>query len=300
MLDRVDRIQLAVADRSAAAASWRTLFGAEVAREEDSAYLSAKRTILAFGESEVELCQPDGAGRCADFIAARGQGLMTAGLSTPDMAALTAHMAGLGVEPAWDGAQFYLPGEDHFGMSFVISPSLMRPRIGLANFLYEVTNTLTSDWRKAAAHFAGLFALDASRFSPLESGRFGYKGSLTLFNPPQQLDRIELSQVTGTDSAMGRWVAKRGDSLYMCYCETHDLGEMIDRLDAAGARWTPRADSQAEEQHGLWVHPSATHGLLLGVSRTTFAWNWSGRPELIHPTAGQGNRTKIGGHHHDG
>lgn len=294
MLDRVDRIQLAVTDRSAAAATWHTLFGAEVAREDSSAYLSANRTILAFGDSEVELCQPDGAGRCADFLAARGEGLMTAGLSTSDMAGLTAHMAGLGVELIWDGEQFYLPPKDHFGMPFVISPSLMRPRVGLVNFLYEVTNTLVSDWRAAAAHFTGLFALDASRFAPLESGRFGYKGTLTLFNPPERLDRIELSQVTDSDSAMGRWAAKRGDSLYMCYCETHDLGEMIDRLDAAGARWTPRAETQAEEQHGLWVHPSATHGLLLGVSRTTFAWDWSGRPELIHPTAGQGNRAARG------
>ncbi|MDP6342279.1 MAG: hypothetical protein QF491_02010, partial [Alphaproteobacteria bacterium] len=88
-----------------------------------------------------------------------------------------------------------------------------------------------------------------------------------------------------------RWAGKHGDSLYMCYCETHDLGEMIARLDANGARWTPRGDSQDDERDGLWVHPSATNGLLLGVSRTTLAWDWSGRPELIHPTAARGGRT---------
>lgn len=288
MLDKVDRIQLAVADRAAAAANWQTLFGAEVAREADSGYLSAKRTIMAFGESEVELCQPDGAGRCADFISSRGEGLMTGGLSTSDMPGLTAHMAGLGVEPIWDGEQFYLDAADHFGMPFVISPSLMRPRVGLVNFLYEITNTLTSDWSQAAAHFAGLFNLDASRFSAIGSARFGYKGTLTLFNPPERLDRIEISQVTNDTSAMARWAAKHGDSLYMCYCETHDTGTLLDNLDNARARWTPRGESQAEEQHGLWVHPSATNGLLLGVSRTTLAWEWSGRPELIHPTAGMG------------
>ncbi len=290
MLDRVDRIQLVVADRATAAANWQNLFGAEVARETDSAYLSAKRTIMAFGESEAELCQPDGAGRCADFLGSRGEGLMTGGLSTSDMAGLTAHLAGLGVEPVWDGEQFYLEAADHFGMPLVISPSLMRPRVGLVNFLYEITNTLTSDWRMAAAHFAGLFNLDARRFSAIGSERFGYKGTLTLFNPPERLDRIEISQVTNDSSAMGRWAAKHGDSLYMCYCETHDLSAFVDSLDNARARWTPRGESQAEEQHGLWVHPSATNGLLLGVSRTTFAWNWSGRPEIIHPSAGIGKR----------
>jgi len=294
MLDKVDRIQLTVADRKSAAANWQTLFGAEVAREDDSAYLSAKRTIMSFGESEVELCQPDGAGRCADFLAERGEGLMTAGLSTSNIDGLVEHMAGLGVEPIWDGEQFYLPAEDHYGMPFVISPSLMRPRVGLVNFLYEVTNTLISDWSGAAAHFAGLFNLDATRFSAIGSERFGYKGTLTLFNPPERLDRIEISQVTNGTSAMGRWAAKRGDSLYMCYCETHDMGAFLDSLDANRARWTPRGESQGAEQHGLWVHPSATNGLLLGVSRTTFAWNWSGRPEIIHPTAGMGNRVEIG------
>lgn len=294
MLDRVDRIQLAVADRKAAAANWQNLFGAQLAREDDSAYLSAKRSIVSFGESEVELCQPDGAGRCANFLAARGEGLMTAGLSTSDMDGLLAHMAGLGVEPIRDGEQVYLEAADHYGMPFVISPSLMRPRVGLVSFLYEVTNTLISDWSGAAAHFAGLFNLDATRFSAIGSERFGYKGTLTLFNPPERLDRIEISQVTNETAAMGRWAAKRGDSLYMCYCETHDLGGFLDSLDNAGARWTPRGETQEGEQHGLWVHPSATNGLLLGVSRTTIAWEWSGRREIIHPTAGMGNREEIG------
>jgi hypothetical protein len=100
---------------------------------------------------------------------------------------------------------------------------------------------------------------------------------------------------------MGRWVVRRGDSLYMAYIETHDLAAIIARLDGAGARWTPRgappggvrttptgagdgaADGAAQEgeRDGLWVHPSALHGLLLGVSRTTLAWEWSGRRELV-------------------
>ena len=80
---------------------------------------------------------------------------------------------------------------------------------------------------------------------------------------------------------MGRWVGKHGDSLYMCYCETHDPEDLIARLDNAGARWTPRGEASAAERDGLWVHPSALHGLLLGVSRTTLAWEWSGRPELV-------------------
>jgi hypothetical protein len=144
-----------------------------------------------------------------------------------------------------------------------------------------VTITLIGDWRAAAAWYTAMFGLDPRRFSPIESKRFGYRGTLTLFDPPARLDRIELSQVTDSKSAMGRWVVRRGDSLYMAYVETHDLGALIARLDSAGARWTPRGQTREGERDGLWVHPSALHGLLLGVSRTSLAWEWSGRPELV-------------------
>ena len=34
---------------------------------------------------------------------------------------------------------------------------------------------------------------------------------------------------------------------------------------------------------GGWVHPKELHGLLLGVSRTGVAWDWSGRKDLVPP-----------------
>ena len=35
-------------------------------------------------------------------------------------------------------------------------------------------------------------------------------GTLAMFNPKDRLDRIEISQVTNSKSAMGRWVARHG------------------------------------------------------------------------------------------
>ncbi len=281
MIDRVDRIQVAVKDRAKASAMYRALLGAEVVGERPSRVIAAKRTVLALGESRVELCEPDGAGVTADHLAKRGEGLLSAGLSAADPAALRARFAKLGTEVTVEGDQLYLAPEHHYGMRFVISPTVPATRVGPVSFLYEVTHTLRSDWRLVAAHFAGLFGLDPLRFSPIKSARFGYEGTLTLFAPPGRLDRIELSQVHTGDTPMGRWGLKHGDGLYMCYCETHDLPALIARLNAGGARWTPRGESQAAERHGLWVHPSALHGVLLGVSRTTLAWEWSGRPELV-------------------
>jgi glyoxalase/bleomycin resistance protein/dioxygenase superfamily protein len=283
MLERVDRMQLVVRDRVAAARSFNAVLGAEPVREAESPHLGARRTVLALGESEIELCEPAAPGPAADHLALRGEGLMTAGLSVRDVSAFHARLAGLGVSFTVDGEQTYLPATECLGLPVVLTPVRPRPRVGLVRHLYEVTHTLVSDWRLAAARFTALFGLDPARFSPLESHRFGYVGTLTLLDPPGRLDRIELSQVVSQGSAMGRWVAKHGDSLYMCYAEVDEVRPVIERLERRGGRWTPRGADPAKAQDGLWVHPSVLHGMLLGISRTTLAWGWSGHPELVAP-----------------
>lgn len=283
MLDRCDRLQIAVTDRRAAARTFMALLGAEPARESASRHLAAKITVLAVGESEIELCQPDGAGRAQDHLSRNGEGLMTAGYSTPDIDRLAAHLEREGVAIVREDGRLYLGPPATPGLPMVISPSKQRRRVGPVSFLYETTNTLASDWRQAAATYARLFALDPSRFSEIGSKRFGYQGTLTLFDPPNRLDRIELSQIVDPNSAMGRFVARRGDSLYMAYVETHDLPAIKARLVAGGARYTPRGQDPIAEADGLWVHPKDLHGLLLGVSRTGLAWEWSGRKDLVPP-----------------
>ncbi len=286
MLERVDRIQLAVADAAPAARAFQDILGAELAREDESDYLNARRTILALGASEVELCAPRGAGVVRAHLDRWGPGLLTAGFSVASVPALRAHLISEDVEFTKEGDQTYLEPGETIGMRVVISPASTRPAgtqrmTGLVTHLYEVTNTIVSDWTAAAERYTRLFGLDPARFSPIHSDRFGYTGTLTLFDPPARLDRIEISQVTDPKSPMGRWAAKRGDSLYMCYAETDDVGAITRRLVRDHARFTPRGGDPLTERDGLWIHPSALSGLLLGISRTTVAWEWSGRPELV-------------------
>jgi catechol 2,3-dioxygenase-like lactoylglutathione lyase family enzyme len=283
MLERVDRIQLAVTDAAEAARAFQEILGAEPSREERSDYLNAQRVVLALGESEVELCASLGPGIVRDHLARWGPGLLAAGFSVASVAALRAHLFAEDVEFAKEGEQTYLEPGETTGMRVVLSPAAASRRLGLVSHLYEVTNTLVSSWEAAAERYTRLFGLDPARFSPIASERFGYAGTLTLFDPPGRLDRIELSQVTRPDTAMGRWAARRGDSLYMCYAETEDVGAIVRRLTRRGARFTPRGGDPSAERDGLWIHPSALSGLLLGISRTTVAWEWSGRPERVIP-----------------
>jgi len=286
MLERVDRIQMAVAEAGPAARQFQDILGAEIVREDESAYLNARRTILALGASEVELCAPRGAGVVRAHLDRWGPGLLTAGFSVASVAALRAHLISEDVAFTKEGDQTYLEPGETVGMRVVISPAGTRGAgaqrmTGLVKHLYEVTNTIVSDWTAAAERYTRLFGLDPARFSAIRSDRFGYTGTLTLFDPPARLDRIEISQVTDPKSAMGRWAAKRGDSLYMCYAETDDVGAITRRLGRHHARFTPRGGDPTAERDGLWIHPSALGGLLLGISRTTVAWEWSGRPELV-------------------
>jgi hypothetical protein len=285
LLERVDRMQLAVNDRTAAEDTFARLFGAERARLDESAYLNAWRTVLSIGESELELCEARGPGIVRDFVERWGEGLLCAGYAATRVDALAAHLDAIGAPYLREGDQLYLPGTTTAGFPMVISPLAERARVGPVSFFYEATNTLDSDWRAVADLYTKLFQLDPTKFSPISSARFGYEGTLTLFDPPARLDRIELSQTfRDRPSAMRRFVEKRGgDSLYMCYLETDDYDALQRRLLEGGATLIPRGASIETERDGCWVHPKSLHGLLLGISRESLAWEWSGRPERVQP-----------------
>ncbi len=277
MLTRVDRMQLAVRDRVAAEATFHDLLGAEKAREDRSELLSADRSVVQAGVSEFELLQPNGDGLVQQHLDRWGEGLFAAGFSTPDLSALCARLSSRSILWRDEGGQVYVEPSQTPGLRMVLTQDRQRTPVGAIRWLYEVTN-IVDDHNAAAGFYADTFNLDPTRFSPIASKDYGYKGQLTLFNPPAQLDRIELSQITDTSRPMGRFAAQRGQSIYMCYVETDDVPAIIERLERHDARFARRRDEQNPE--GLFIHPKSLHGVLLGVSRTNLAWLWSGRPEL--------------------
>jgi len=100
-----------------------------------------------------------------------------------------------------------------------------------------------------------------------------------MFDPATRLDRIECITPYDAGKTMGRFLAKRGESLYMCFVEAPDLRPIIARLDAhAPHDWSPAAGGATDT---LFVHPKALAGLLLGVSRTSVGWLWSSAPERV-------------------
>jgi catechol 2,3-dioxygenase-like lactoylglutathione lyase family enzyme len=282
MLTRVDRIQLAVRDRAAAEETFQNLLGARKVREDSSDLLQAARSVMQAGISEFELLEPQADGPVQAHLDRWGEGLFAAGLSTPNVSAVCGRLSTAGVSWRDEGEQVYVEPDQTAGMRVVLTRDAERTPVGHITWLYEVTN-IVDDHEAAARFYAEAFGLDAGRFCPITSEQYGYTGQLLLFDPPARLDRIELTQITDPSLAMGRFAAKRGQSIYMCYAETADVAALARTLDEHSARWAGRTD--IENPEGLFIHPSALHGMLMGVSRTNLAWAWSGRPELAR-TAG--------------
>lgn len=277
MLKYVDRMLLAVRDREAAADTFCALLGAERVRDETSKLLAARRTVVQAGISEFDLLEPAGEGPVATHLERWGEGILGVGFSTTDLSALGRRLSQRGITHSEEDGRLFIASDQTPGMNILLSPHEERSPVGLVKWLYEVTN-LVDDHQQAASFYTDTFGLDASNFSPIKSEQYGYTGQLTLFNPPQQLDRIELCQITEPSRAMGRFHARRGQSIYMGYVETDDVAAVQSALEARGARYAGRSDEPNPE--GLFIHPSALHGMLMGVSRTNLAWTWSGRPEL--------------------
>ena len=276
MLKRVDRVQIAVANSKATEEVVEEVFGGELVRRDRAATLCARRSTMQAGSSLIELLEPDGAGPLQDFVSKWGGGLFGAGFSVDDLDAAASQLRKRGVNFEQSAGQLYLDPSATFGMRTVISQHHERAAVGAIKWIYEVTNVVR-DWKAASDRYARIFDLDAAKFSPIESKQFGYTGTLTLFDPPARLDRIEIAQITDANLAMGRFHQRRGDSLYMFFVETDDVGALEQRLQARGSRFAAHTRDEAGLAE-LFIHPSAFMGVLIGVSRTEHAWTWSGDP----------------------
>jgi hypothetical protein len=273
-------MQLAVRDRANAAETFAAVLGAEKVREDAIPALGANRTVVRAGESEFDLLEPSGAGPVADYLDNRPEGIFAGGFSTRYLNGLAKHLTQQGIAYTEAGDQLLIAPDQTRGMAMVISELREGRGPGLISHLYEVTN-IVDDHKEAAAFYARAFSLDATRFCPIKSDQWGYTGTLTLFDPPEHLDRIEITQ-TNQPLAMGRFYERRGQSIYMCYSETEETAPIIDALEERGARYTA---GREDGGGNIFIHPTALCGMLMGISRTNLAWTWSGRPELAQATS---------------
>jgi catechol 2,3-dioxygenase-like lactoylglutathione lyase family enzyme len=273
VLTKLDGVLLAVRDAGAASETFARLFGAEVTDKVTANAINAEVTDLAFGSDRIGLAVPTGPGPIADHLDRWGEGIVGVAFATQDVQGLKDRIAGKGVSV---DHSLIDPAATHGLMTWIV-PHVERDRVGVPSFIYEVTH-LVEDWKSVSDFWTDIFGLDGAKFSPISSDQYGYEGMLTLIEPPRLLDRIEVVHPHDRSKAMGKFFDKRGEGPYMFFTECEDMAGLVDRLESAGARYAP--DRTDGAPRSLFVHPSSTHGVLIGVSGKNVAWVWSGRPEL--------------------
>lgn len=288
MLIEIDRLQLAVADAEQVVQRWQSILGAELESVDTVAYLGATRSRLRIGTGYVEILQPNGEGLVADALAKRGPHLFSAGASTLDVAGVQAHLASITNNTVLEAGQLYVDGNDIGipGLRIVISQHETLPAIGLLDYLYEAT-LLAADAQQQTAKFAEVFCLDAQEFVNIDSPKFGYNGTLTLFKK-NQLHRFEVITPSDADNTMGRFFNKTGPCLYMGFAETANILEIEKRAKAQGLGHTVDRPADRAEQvmaDQVWLHPVSLGGMMLGLSRPSMAWSWSGSPDKVETIA---------------
>jgi hypothetical protein len=277
MLEKLDGVVIAVRDAEKASETFEKLFDTKVLGTDKSDALNAGLTELACGADIIRLAVPMGEGPIKDHIDRWGEGIVGSVFAAVDPDAVVDRVKSKGVDVLTDNVLHLLDVEKTHGLLTMIVPHVEHDPVGVISFIYEVTH-LVHDWEAVSAYWTDLFGLDGMKFSPIKSEQYGYEGTLTLFDPPDKLDRIEVVYPHDTEKAMGRFFVKRGEGPYMFFMETGGMPLLRERLKAAGARFAP--EEEPKQRSSLFVHPSSTHGVLIGVSPTNLAWVWSGRPEL--------------------
>ena len=112
-------------------------------------------------------------------------------------------------------------------------------------------SVVVHDLDAAAARYTRLFGLREHHRG--ESKDFGFRNAIL----PLGAGHIELLQPTDATKAAGRFLARRGEGVYLVGFECADIPGAVAKLRAAGAQVdSPRPNL-------AWVHPREAHGLFV-------------------------------------
>lgn len=275
---------MAVDDLRDVARRWEKILGAEHDHDDRIDAWGARRSRFRVGTGWVDLLEPDGSGPVFDAVQARGSHLFAGGVTTRDPAVLEQRLRASGVKPATENGELLLDptATGGHGLALVISADEVKTQIGHFQHFYELTNVV-HDVDAVAEHYCELLGLADVDDVRIDSETYGYEGRLVLFRP-DHLDRIQVARPTDADKLLGRELAAHGESLPVAFGEAHILSEV-----EAHARRHAGEDSFTSERdehgsHTVLLHPETLGGMALGLTRSTYAWSWSGRPEKVRNT----------------
>jgi methylmalonyl-CoA/ethylmalonyl-CoA epimerase len=112
-------------------------------------------------------------------------------------------------------------------------------------------SVVVRDLDEAVERFGKLFKLTVHHRG--ESKEFGFKNAIL----PTGIGHIELLQPTDPDKAVGKFLARHGEGVYLVGFEVKDIPGAVTHLKAQGVKVDDRRSDV------VWVHPRETHGLFV-------------------------------------
>ena len=113
-------------------------------------------------------------------------------------------------------------------------------------------SVVVRDIEAAIERYTRLFGLEVHHRG--ESKEFGFVNAIL----PTGIGHIELLQPTDPDKAVGKFLAKNGEGVYLVGFECQDIPGSVARLRERGVRVDHR-----EGKDIAWVHPREVNGLFV-------------------------------------
>jgi methylmalonyl-CoA epimerase len=118
------------------------------------------------------------------------------------------------------------------------------------------------DLEEAATRFGGLLGLGRSERYDVASMKVS-----CLFLPVGE-SNIELLEPQSEDSAVGKFLAKRGEGIHHICFEVDDIEASMRRFEEQGARLIDKAPRPGAGGHLVaFVHPKSAHGALIELKQ---------------------------------
>lgn len=103
--------------------------------------------------------------------------------------------------------------------------------------------------------------------------------------------KLELLEATAPDSAISRYVDKRGPGLHHITLRVDDIDAAVHQMRSRGVRMIDeRPRPGAEGSTIAFVHPSSTHGVLIELKQAAIA-----NPSAIRPSRASGRPEPVEG-----
>lgn len=271
MLERTDRLALAVPDRRVAAEAFQQIYDAAPVDDAIDPAFNAHRLTLGWGRDQLELLEPAGDGPVQDFLAQNKRGIFAGGVAASDPAAVAAGLERHGVRVQQESAErFAVTPDDGDGIGMVISKTVEREPVGLDTKLWQITYAVP-DLEAGIARYLALLGMEDMFTYRYTSDLYGYDGAITWFDSRREgrLDSLEYLDPNDPEKAVARFLARTGQGIYMASIEAGPgaLDEVRTRISSTGPGW----DGAADDILGF-IHPLRQHGLLLAIVDSA-AWH---------------------------